>query len=117
MSGLTAGDIIVIEIFCGTAGVTASFKRHGFSNAIAVAKTKQAGMLAGVISLDLTSLADQILVFQWLEHPSVHAVFLAPPCGTASAARFIELPNEKAPRPLRTPEEPDGVSDLEGVEL
>jgi hypothetical protein len=47
----------------------------------------------------------------------VHAVFLAPPCGTASAARFIELPNEKAPRPLRTPEEPDGVSDLEGVEL
>ena len=117
MSGLTAGDIIVIEIFCGTAGVTASFKRHGFSNAIAVAKTKQAGMLAGVISLDLTSLADQILVLQWLEHPSVHAVFLAPPCGTASAARFIELPNEKAPRPLRTPEEPDGVSDLEGVEL
>ena len=74
-------------------------------------------MLAGVISLDLTSLADQILVLQWLEHPSVHAVFLAPPCGTASAARFIELPNEKAPRPLRTPEEPDGVSDLEGVEL
>ena len=47
----------------------------------------------------------------------MHAVFLAPPCGTASAARFIELPNEKAPRPLRTPEEPDGVSDLEGVEL
>ena len=117
LSSFTADDIIIIEIFCGTAGVTASFKRHGFSNAMAVDKTKQAGMLAGGISLDLTSLADQILVFQWLEHPSVHAVFLAPPCGTASAARFIELPNEKAPRPLRTPEEPDGVSDLEGVEL
>ena len=103
--------------FCGTAGVTASFKRHGFSNAIAVDKLKQSGMLAGIISLDLTSLADQALVLQWLEHPSVHAVFMAPPCGTASAARFIELPNERAPRPLRTPEEPDGVSDLEGVEL
>ena len=117
MSGFTADDIIIIEIFCGTAGVTASFKRHGFSNAIAVDKMKQAGMLAGVISLDLTSLADQLLILQWLEHPCVHAVFLAPPCGTASAARFIELPNEKAPRPLRTPEEPDGVADLEGVEL
>ena len=117
MSSFTADDIIIIEIFCGTAGVTASFKRHGFSNAIAVDKMKQAGMLAGVISLDLTSLADQLLILQWLEHPCVHAVFLAPPCGTASAARFIELPNEKAPRPLRTPEEPDGVADLEGVEL
>jgi hypothetical protein len=77
LSGLTAGDIIVIEIFCGTAGVTASFKRHGFSNAIAVAKTKQAGMLAGVISLDLTSLADQILVLQWLEHPISACCFLS----------------------------------------
>ena len=52
LSSFTADDIIIIEIFCGTAGVTASFKRHGFSNAIAVDKMKQAGMLAGVISLD-----------------------------------------------------------------
>ena len=72
LSSLTTDDIIVSEILRGTAGVTASF------NAIAVDRTKQAGVLAGVISFDLTSLANQLLVLQWLDHPSVHAVFLAP---------------------------------------
>ena len=117
LSSFTAQDVIVLELFCATAGVTACFKRHGFANAIAVDKTKQTGVLASVISLDLTSLSDQQLVLQWLEHPAVKAVFLAPPCGTASAARNIELPGNWAPRPFRTLEEPDGIQNLTGVEL
>ena len=44
-------------------------------------------------------------------------VFLAPPCGTASAGRSIELPGENAPRPLRSFEEPDGLSTLHGLDL
>ena len=110
-------DIIVIELFCGTAGVTACFKRYGFGNAMAVDKTKHPGLLAGVISLDLTSTADQQLVLEWLEHPAVKAVFIAPPCGTASAARAIDLPGENAPRPLRTLDEPDGIQGLTANEL
>ena len=106
----------MIELFCGTAGVTACFKRCGFGNAIAVDKTRHTGSLAGIISLDLTKLEDQQLV-EWLDSPAVKAVFLAPPCGTASAARSIELPGENVPRPLRSFEEPDGLSTLHGLDL
>ena len=78
---------------------------------------RQTGTLAGVITLDITKLEDQRLFLQWLEHPAVCAVFIAPPCGTASAARNIDIPGEHAPRPLRTYEEPDGISNLHGLDL
>ena len=117
MDGFTAQDIIVIELFCGTAGVTACFKRCGFVNAVAVDKHRCTGSLAGIISLDLTKFEDQRLVLQWLDHPTVKAVFMAPPCGTSSAARNIEIPGQDAPRPLRSLDEPDGLSTLQGVDL
>ena len=58
----------MLELFCGTAGVTACFKRSGFHNAVAVDKTRHKGALAGVVSLDMTRQQDQRLVSQWLEH-------------------------------------------------
>ena len=60
----------MIELFCGTAGVTACFKRCGFSNAIAVDKTRSSGSLASVISLDLTKLEDQELVLAMVRQSS-----------------------------------------------
>eukprot|EP00435_Cladocopium_sp_Y103_P022983 s4341_g5.t1 len=44
---------------------------------------------------------DQMAVIDWIKHPAVKGVFLAPPCGTASTARQIELPGQDAPKPLR----------------
>ena len=41
------------------------------------------------------------------------AVWLAPPCGTASRAREIPLAGDFAPQPLRTPEHPEGRPDLD----
>ena len=70
-----------------------------------------------VIQLDLTSYEQQRVVLQWIRHPGVKGVFLAPPCGTASAARQIWLPKESAPEPLRTLEHPDGLPSLTGVDL
>ena len=67
--------------------------------------------------LDLTKHEDQQAVFRWLRHPAVRGVFLAPPCGTASAARHIDIPGENPPKPLRSMEEPDGISGLTGVDL
>jgi hypothetical protein len=107
----------MLELFCGTAGVIACFKKCGFHNVVAVDKTRHKGALAGVVSLDMTRQQDQRLVLQWLEHPAVKAVFLAPPCGTSSAARNIEIPGENAPKPLRSLEEPDGLSTLHGVDV
>ena len=110
-------DTILIEIFAGTGGVTACFKRHGFTNSVAVDKLKPAGALTSIIPLDLTRDEDQNAVFQWLQHPAVKGVFLAPPCGTASAARNIDIPGENPPQPLRSLEEPDGISGLSGVDM
>ena len=70
-----------------------------------------------VTQLDLTLYATQQLVLNWIRMPQVRAVFIAPPCGTASLARTIHLdgvPN--LPQPLRTLEQPDGVDGLEGTD-
>ena len=108
MHGFTEADCIIIELFAGTGGVTAAFKRLGFQNSIAVDKVRQSGTLVNLITLDLTSHNDQQAVLQWIRHPAVAGVFLAPPCGTASAARAIHVPGENPPQPLRSLEQPDG---------
>ena len=43
--------------------------------------------------------------------------FLAPPCGTASAARHIDILGENPPKPPRSREGHDGISGLTGVDL
>ena len=55
-------------------------------------------------------------MISWIKHPAVKGVFLAPPCGTASAARQIELPDDEAPKPLRSLDEPDGLMGLTGLD-
>lgn len=73
---------------------------------------------AVVTKLDLTRLDHQELIIKWLHDPMVVGAFLAPPCGTASAARSIELQGEDdLPQPLRSPIEPDGIEGLMGLDL
>ena len=117
MSGFTAANTIILELFAGTGGVTASFKKHGFTNSLAVDKVRSQGSLVSIIQLDLTEHEQQQTVLQWVRHPAVAGVFLAPPCGTASAARQIQFPKESLPVPLRTLEEPDGIASLTGTDL
>ena len=105
--------MIILELFCGTAGLTACFRRHGYTSAIAIDKLRSKFPHASVIQLDLTDPNCQHLVKQWLTHSNVVAVFLAPPCGTCSLARNIPVPdNPHAPKPLRSLFEPDGLSGL-----
>ena len=109
--------MVIIELCAGTAGVTATFRRAGLLGCIAVDKHRNRNALATIIQLDLTLEADQKLVMDWLEHPSVIGLFWAPPCGTASAAREIVLEDEtNLPQPLRTVLEPDGISFLHGLD-
>ena len=68
-----------------------------------------------VTKLDLTQVSTQQLVLEWIRMPQIKAVFVAPPCGTASRARTIKNPGEgNLPQPLRTADQPDGVDNLEG---
>ena len=86
-------------------------------NSIAVDKMRAPGALVQIVPLDLTKHEDQQAVLQWIRHEAVKGVFLAPPCGTASAAREIKIPGMNPPKPLRTLEEPDGISTLTELDL
>lgn len=113
-----ASEAVILEIFCGTGGVTASFKSRGFVRALAVDKTRPRHPKASIIPLDLTNRHHQELVLSWIAKPEVKGVFLAPPCGTASLARLIPIAGETSlPAPLRTLDMPDGVEGLEGADL
>ena len=65
----------MLELFCGTAGLTAAFKRLGFSSAVAVDKTNPKFSHASVIVLDLTKSEHQSLVLDWIRHDRTIAVF------------------------------------------
>lgn len=118
LHGRDLKDLVVLELCCGTAGVTASFRKAGMTGCIAIDKIKNRNAKSSIIQLDLTCEADQKLVREWIMHDSVVGVFWAPPCGTASAARQIDLPDEpNAPKPLRSVLEPDGFDFLEGADL
>lgn len=63
---------------------------------------------------DLTTSFGQKLLLTWVQSPLVVGVFIAPPCGTCSLARKIQLRDHKGrrirgPRPLRDNLFPDGL--------
>lgn len=111
-------EAVVLEICCGTAGVIASLKRKGFSNCIAIDKTVPKLPKAAVWKLDLSSRSNQELVLSWIRSPQVKAVAISPPCGSASQARYIPLPNDlNPPAPVRPLLQPDGLEGLTGTDL
>lgn len=81
--------MIILELFCGTAGLTASFKKRGFTSAVALDKIKSKYPHARVIQMGFTLLENQNLIFDWVKNHRVVAIFMAPLCGTCSLARNI----------------------------
>eukprot|EP00435_Cladocopium_sp_Y103_P009876 s4862_g2.t1 len=111
---------IVIEIFCGSARVTASLKLLGLSRSYGVDHNLERA-ISSAKKLDLCKTADQEILFTWLSSPLVVGVFLAPPCGTCSLARFIKLRDPagreiSGPRPLRNFSSPEGLPGLTETE-
>ena len=107
---------VVIEIFCGSARVTASLRTLGLSSSFGVDHVKVNSQ--GPIKIaDLTTKKGQKLLLKWLESPLVQGVFLAPPCGTCSLARNIKIRDSKGrvmpgPVPLRSQQFPEGLTGL-----
>ena len=107
---------VVIEVFCGSARVTACLKELGLKESFGVDHVLDKATSAAK-RLDLTLEADQIFFLRWLHSPLVVGVFLAPPCGTCSLARNIQLRDEKGrkilgPKPLRSAAWPEGLPGL-----
>ena len=111
---------LVVEVFCGSGRVTASLKSLGMAGSFGI-DHKVNKSAAAVKQLDLTLHEHQSMLFTWLKSPLVVGVFLAPPCGTCSIARSIKLRDPlgrpmHGPRPLRSPEFPEGLQHLSQLE-
>ena len=104
---------MVIEIFAGTARVTAELKKLGMASAFGTDHVRHKNVSAQVVIADLTADVGINLLMQWLADENVIGVFIAPPCGSASRARSIPLKRKStgdppAPKPLRSNRHPKG---------
>eukprot|EP00435_Cladocopium_sp_Y103_P066237 s1265_g28.t1 len=112
VNGILLSDLIFIEIFSGTAGLTAEVRRMGcqHSTGIDAHVTKQ--VKAPVIRIDLSLESGQTLLWRILSQPRVFGIHLGPPCGTSSRAREIKRHFGRSPPPLRSVAHPDGRPNL-----
>ncbi|CAE7799781.1 unnamed protein product [Symbiodinium sp. CCMP2592] len=100
-----------IELFCGSAGLSAEVRKLGFRVLGVDHKPTAKHANAPFVSLDLRDPEQQDRI--WVELRRAQAVWIAPPCGTASIARQIPLGRSaKGPAPLRSPAFPDGLASL-----
>eukprot|EP00435_Cladocopium_sp_Y103_P044001 s1511_g12.t1 len=105
-------DLIFIEIFSGTAGLTAEVRRLGCQHSTGVDAHVTKQVKSPVIRIDLATAAGQQLMWRILQQPRVFAVHLGPPCGTSSRARDIKRRLGFSPPPLRSVACPDGLPHL-----
>ena len=113
--GVWLEECMIIEVFCGTARVTACLKQYGLSSCFGVDYLHSKQAASQVIIADLCTSEGTALVRQWLSHEFVVGIFLAPLCGSASRAREISLGKgckHVGPRLLRDDEHPNGRPNL-----
>ena len=103
------GQLFCLEVFCGTAGITAELRAKGMKASLGIDHTRCKGGRAPILRLDLTKETDQHRLLDLLEIPELVFVWIAPPCGTASLARAIRFKDGSGPPELRTMDWPDGV--------
>ena len=114
---------MLIEVFCGTAGVSAQFKLAGGKSVGVDHHIKRRKLKAAAVQMDLKQQWVQQLIFDEVASGRVDSVHMAPPCGTSSAARNIPISRKllkqgaPRPRPLRSPKYPDGLPTLRGISL
>ena len=117
IAGRPISELAFIEIFSGSGGLCAAVRKEGLVDSRGIDHKAVDGVKCPLITIDLASDAGLQLLFRILSRPSVVALHLAPPCGTSSAARSIPMPGGRAPVPLRSHKEPDGLSTLSGISL
>ena len=106
----------MLEIFAGGAVLCSVAKQYGLTGSMAIDKVRKRSARSTIFQLDLMKKEDRVLLETWLSSPLVVWVHLAPVCGTASRARDIQrAPGD--PLPLRSIDEPHGLSTLQGVDL
>jgi hypothetical protein len=109
---------LTIELCAGSAGLSLALQDVGFRAVGVDSIRNEHKAKAPVIAADLVTPEGQQVVWKALNDPALAYVHLAPPCGTASAARGKPPPRGwvpgpfPPPRPLRSKEFPLGLAGL-----
>ena len=121
-AGRSINDLLVVEIFAGSARLTKACKGLGL-RAVAVDKTLDRSENVHIFQCDLTqpSEFESLISFLEAEKANLGWVHLAPACGTASKARERQQPGLERkgfnlPKPLRSEQYPLGIPGLTGVD-
>ena len=115
--GRLAGSILFLELFAGSARLTATVIKSGLQ-AIGVDSLQNKHRKVGpVVTYDLTRKDHRDILFELLETGLIDIVHEAAPCGTGSRAREIALSTEEhGPPPLRSEQKPYGLDNLTAEE-
>ena len=114
---------LVIELFAGSAGISSAARDMGFECLAVDYIRNQSISQVPLLNMDLTSVAMQQIVKDKLQPGLIAAVWLAPPCGTASRARDKRVPlrlqqqGVPDPKPLRSEQHPEGLPGLGQTDL
>ena len=120
-AGASLADCLVIEIFARSCRVTACLRQLGLGSSFGVDHQRGKSASGPMVVADLCTPEGVALLWSWLRNERVLAVFLAPPCGSASRARQIPLKRKRfghperarhGPRPLRDDRYPNGLPNL-----
>ena len=112
LKGHKLEDLVFIEIFSGSGGLTAEVRKRGLISSVGVDCSISKQVKSPTVRLDLTTAGSQALLIDMLGQPTVVRFHAAPLCGTASLAREIRKHLPNMPQPLRSQEEPDGLPNL-----
>ena len=113
-------NLLVVEIFAGTVRLSRAFTRRDFRVSSVDHTSKRSTGLITILDLTKDEDLNFLLDFLKAELDVLVYIHLAPPCGTASAARGIPVPNcpeDTQPAPLRTKAFPNGLPGLVGLNL
>ena len=110
--GRPLSSLVFVEIFAGTAALTAAVRRIGLGDSFGVDMHVRRAVLGPLLRLDLSNPAGRDALEAILRLDSVVAIHLAPPCNTASRARDRRRRAGPDPPQLRSDLFPDGLPSL-----
>ncbi|CAJ1404863.1 unnamed protein product [Effrenium voratum] len=79
VKGRDVGQLFCLEVFCGTAGITAELRAKGMKASLGIDHIRCKGGRAPILRLDLTKETDQHRLLDLLEIPELVFVWIALP--------------------------------------
>ena len=109
MQGRPVSQFFALEIYAGTARLTASLRALGLVDSIGVDLALPNRLNGPILKLDLLNPSHLAHIETLICNKACVYVHFAPPCGTSSRARLIQNSEQNLPPPLRNDQYPNGL--------